>query len=142
MISRWLSRTWNKIGGWLLGLYQYVRWWLRSRRLTYRIRAWAGDRYAAVQPILTKTDAYETFIRLGHMEITVTVGGKTLQDADAAPIARKLWDRGRLFGSDPSVEYKLETGETVYDPGDVPPGTAIEEIRMANTIRVPPGFLD
>jgi len=134
-------RTYESIRARLAGCLLRLRDWWQSQTLRFRIRAWAGDRYRAVQPLLTKPQDYETFIRLGHMELTIRVGGRQFEGIDAAPVARRLWDRNLLF-SDPDVEYDLESGETVRDPGDVAPGTVIEEIRMQNRVRVPGDFLD
>jgi len=138
---RTLSKIYNRIASALTRLWEWVRWRMRTQELQFRIRVWAGGRYKAVQPLLTKPEDYETFVRFGHMEITVTAGGTALEGVNAAPVARRLWDRGQLFGADPEMEYDLLGGETVRDPGHVEPGTAIDEIRMQGSVRVPSDFL-
>lgn len=125
----------------MASVVEWARWRLRSRKLTIRIYARAGGRYEAVQPLLTKPGDYETFIRLGHMDITAVCGGRELRNENAAPLARRLWRDGELFpGAQKS--YRLPGGELTTDPTDVPPGTPIEAIRLKNTLRVPKDFLD
>jgi len=142
MIWKWLSKVSGEILGWIVWAIGYVRWRFRSRKLHYRIRARAGDRYDAAQPLLTDPKDYETFVRLGNVDVEVQAGARTWLGAEAAEIVRRLYDRGLLFGSGPDVEYHLPSGTVCTDPADVEPGTKIGEIRMENTVRVDPDFLD
>lgn len=91
---------------------------------------------------MVRPESFETFVRNGQMELFVAADGEVLRGAEAAPVLRRLWDHGALYGSAPDVKYRLEDGLWVTDPADVPPGAAIKEMQVENVIRVTPSFLD